>query len=128
LAHPLGANFQEFLGMARYQPAPRWLLHAKAIYFRQGKDTGTTSFGGNISLPNVPPFRKMDYGYNVGSGVSTKTGLASLLISYQLRPNLFIEAFSLYRRQTANLNSFKTNTTLFSLGVRWNVERREFDF
>ncbi len=40
LAHPLGANFQEFLGMARYQPAPRWLLHAKAIYFKQGKDTG----------------------------------------------------------------------------------------
>ncbi len=128
LAHPLGANFQEFLGMARYQPAPRWLLHAKAIYFKQGKDTGTTSFGGNISLPNIPPFRKMDYGYEVGSGVSTKTGLASLLLSYQLRPNLFIEAFGLYRRQSASLNSLKKNTTLFSLGVRWNVERREFDF
>jgi hypothetical protein len=128
LAHPLGANFQEFLGMARYEPAPRWLLHAKAVYFKQGKDTGTTSFGGNIFLPNIPPFRKMDYGYDVGSGVTTKTGLASLLISYQLRPNLFIEAFSLYRRQTANLNSFKKNTTLFSFGVRWNVERREFDF
>jgi len=128
LAHPLGANFQEFLGIARYQPAPRWLLHAKAIYFKQGKDTGTTSFGGNIFLPNIPPFRKMDYGFDVGSGVTTKTALASMLVSYELRPNLFIEAFSLYRRQSANLNSFKKNTTLFSLGVRWNVERREFDF
>jgi hypothetical protein len=39
-----------------------------------------------------------------------------------------MEAFGLYRRQSASLNSFKKNTTLFSLGVRWNVERREFDF
>jgi hypothetical protein len=128
LAHPLGANFQEFLGMARYQPAPRWLLHVKAIYFKQGKDTGTTSFGGNIFLPNVPPFRKMDYGYDVGSGVNTKTGLASMLLSYELRPNLFIEGAGLYRRQSTSLNSLKKNTTVISLGVRWNVERREFDF
>ncbi|HVE61365.1 MAG TPA: hypothetical protein VNA26_06085, partial [Chitinophagaceae bacterium] len=128
LAHPLGANFQEFLGMARYQPAPRWLLHVKAIYFKQGKDTGATSFGGNILLPNVPPFRKMDYGYNIGAGVNTKTGLASMLVSYQLRPNLFLEAFALYRKQNKNVNSFKENTTVVSFGVRWNVERREFDF
>lgn len=128
LAHPLGANFQEFIGMARYQPAPRWLLYAKAIYFKQGKDTGTTSFGGNILLPNIPPFRKMDYGYEVGTGVTTKTALASMFISYELRPNLFIEAAALYRRQNASLNSFKKNTTVISLGFRWNVERREFDF
>ncbi|MFN2438561.1 MAG: hypothetical protein ABR503_05135 [Chitinophagaceae bacterium] len=128
LAHPLGANFQEFLGMARYQPAPRWLLHVKAIYFKQGKDTGATSFGGNILLPNVPPFRKMDYGYNIGAGVNTKTGLASMLVSYQLRPNLFIEAFALYRKQSKSVNFLKENTTVVSFGVRWNVERREFDF
>ncbi len=128
LAHPLGANFQEFLGMARYQPAPRWLLHAKAIYFKQGKDTGTTSFGSNIFLPNTPPFRKMDYGYDVGAGVTTKTALASMLVSYEIKPNLFFEASAFYRRQSASLNSFKKNTTVISLGVRWNVERREFDF
>ncbi len=128
LAHPLGANFQEFLGMARYQPAPRWLLHAKAIYFKQGKDTGTTSFGSNIFLPNIPPFRKMDYGYDVGAGVTTKTALASMLVSYEIKPNLFFEASAFYRRQSASLNSFKKNTTVISLGVRWNVERREFDF
>lgn len=93
--------------MARYQPAPRWLLHAKAIYFKQGKDTGTTSFGSNIFLPNIPPFRKMDYGYDVGAGVTTKTALASMLVSYEIKPNLFFEASAFYRRQSASLNSFK---------------------
>ncbi len=29
LAHPLGANFQEFIGIARYQPAPKWLIEGK---------------------------------------------------------------------------------------------------
>ncbi len=70
----------------------------------------------------------MDYGYDVGAGVTTKTALASMLVSYEIKPNLFFEASAFYRRQSASLNSFKKNTTVISLGVRWNVERREFDF
>jgi hypothetical protein len=47
-----------------------------------------------------------------------------LLVSYKLKPNLFIEAFGLYPRQSAGFNSFKKNTAVISLGVRWNVERK----
>src|SRR5215213_1222689 len=77
LAHPLGANFQEWIGIARYQPAPKWFLQAKAFYITQGKDTGSVSFGGNIFLPNIPPYRTNDFGYSVGSGIESKTALAS---------------------------------------------------
>jgi len=129
LAHPLGANFQEIVGIARYQPAPKWFLQAKAIYYQQGRDTGSTSFGGNIFLPNVPPYRKQDYGYTLGNGVSTKVALASMLLSYELRPNLFIEANGLYRKQTAAVSAISSNSSfIMSLGVRWNMHRREFDF
>ena len=49
LAHPLGANFQELIGLLRYQPAPKWNIQAKAIYYYQGKDsTNGSSFGSNI--------------------------------------------------------------------------------
>lgn len=129
LAHPLGANFQEVVAIARYQPAPRWLMQAKAIYYKQGRDTGSVSYGGNIFLPNVPPYRTKDYGYELGSGVSTKTALATFLLSYELKPNLFLEANALYRKQTVDLSGpAPKNTFVVSAGVRWNMHRREFDF
>lgn len=130
LAHPLGANFNEIIGMARYQPAPRWMLQAKAMYFKQGKDTGNTSFGGNIFLPNTPPFRKSDYGYSIGGGVPVKTALASLLLSYEIKTNLFLEGFGQYRHQDVSIGSTTSGQGrfLFSAGVRWNMHRREFDF
>src|SRR6185503_5104840 len=37
LAHPLGASFSEFIGIARYQPAPKWLTVARLIYYQQGR-------------------------------------------------------------------------------------------
>ena len=129
LAHPLGANFSEWIGIARYQPAPRWLLQAKAIYYKQGADTGAVSFGSNIFLPNVPPFRTKDFGFEIGSGVPVKTALASLLLSYELRPNLFIEGFGQYRKQSVPITGFSPQPSfVFFAGVRWNMHRREFDF
>lgn len=129
LAHPLGANFQEWISMARYQPAPRWLVQAKGIYYSQGKDTGATSFGSNIFLPNIPPFRKGEYGFTLGAGVHTKTALAAFLLSYEIKQNLFLEANALYRKQSSAGNSTRAeNTVIISAGVRWNMHRREFDF
>src|SRR5206468_6248871 len=98
LAHPLGANFQELIGIARYQPAPKWLVEAKGIYYLQGKDTGSVSYGSNILLPDVPPYRTSDYGYYIGSGVRTHTAYGSLLLSYQWKPNVFLEANAVYRK------------------------------
>jgi hypothetical protein len=126
LAHPLGANFQEVIGMARFQPAPKWLIHAKAIYYMQGRDTGNISNGANIFLPSVPPYRKDEYGFQVGSGERTKVAYTSLLVSYELRPNLFIEASAVYRKQSGS--QVAANTFIGFFGLRWNMHRREFDF
>jgi hypothetical protein len=129
LAHPLGANFRELIGIARYQPAPKWLLQGKAMYYQQGRDTGDVSFGGNIFLPHVQPYRKNEYGYTLGNGASTKVAMASVLLSYEWRPNLFIEANGVYRKQTAEVTAIPSNSSfIMSFGVRWNMHRREFDF
>lgn len=129
LAHPLGANFQEWIGIARFQPAPKWMIQAKAIYYKQGRDTGSISYGSNIFLPNVPPYRSGDYGFDLGAGVPVKTALANFLLSYELKPNLFIEANALYRRQRSDAAILTTkNTFVISGGIRWNMHRREFDF
>lgn len=129
LAHPLGANFSEFIGVARYQPAPKWLAVAKMIYYTQGRDSSSRSFGSNIFYPNIAPFRQGDYGYNIGSGLKTNVLLASLLVSYELRENLFVEFNALYRKQeTKTPPVSSTNSSIISFGIRWNMQRRDFDF
>lgn len=129
LAHPLMANFQEFIGVARYQPAPKWLAIAKLMYYQQGRDSSAASYGSNIFLPNTPPYRTSEYGFDIGSGWKTNVFYASLLLSYEFRENLFVELNALYRKQetvTAPLTS--VNTSVISLGVRWNMHRRDFEF
>jgi hypothetical protein len=129
LAHPLGANFQEWIGIARYQPLKKLMLVAKAIYYTQGRDTGSVSFGGNIFLPNVAPYRQKDYGFSVGDGARRKVGLASMLVSYELRANLFIELNAVYRKQSDETMAPTIGSrTIFTGGIRWNMPRREFDF
>ncbi len=129
LAHPLMANFQEFIGIARYQPAPKWTATAKLIYYQQGRDSSSQSFGSNIFLPNVIPPRQGDFGYDIGSGWKTNVFFASFLLSYELRENLFLDLNAIVRNQktvTSPLTS--ANASVISFSVRWNMHRREFDF
>ncbi|MEO8862533.1 MAG: hypothetical protein ABI358_13985 [Ginsengibacter sp.] len=121
LAHPLGANFQEYIGIIKYQPAPKWYINAKAIYYYQGLDSAGINFGSN-------PFelyttRTSDYGYFVGGGDKVKCLNASLLLSYELKENLFIEGSLLYRKYTG-----LSNVSVFNIGIRWNSARREYDY
>lgn len=129
LAHPLGANFNEVIAVMRYQPAPKWMFQAKAIYYMQGKDTGTTSYGSNIFLIDEPPFRTMEYGYVIGGGIKTKVLYTSFLLSYEVKPNLFFEANAVYRKQNQTIlaPSGPSSFTIYA-GIRWNMHRREFDF
>lgn len=132
LAHPLGANFQEWIGIARYQPAPKWLLQGKLFFWKQGLDSSAESFGSNIFLPNVPPYRTQEFGYHTGDGLGSKTFIASFLLSYELRQNLFIDLSALFRKQNVDASpatpAISANTSVFSLGVRLNMHRREFEF
>jgi hypothetical protein len=129
LAHPLGANFSELIGIVRYQPAPRWTIVAKTIYWKQGLNIGSRSFGSNIFLPNTPPYRQGDYGYEIVSGTESKTTFASFLFSYELKENLFMETSAAFRKfDVASNTSLSTKTTIISVGIRWNMHRRVFEF
>ena len=121
MAHPLGANFQEYIGILKYRPAPKWYINAKAIYYYQGLDSAGQNFGGN-------PFelyttRSRDYGYFVGDGRKVKCLNASLVVSYELKENLFIEGSYLYRKYTGI-----DNANVFGIGIRWNSARRKYDY
>lgn len=127
LAHPLGANFAELIGIIKYQPLPRLYAQAKLIAWRQGLDTAGHNNGSNIFLSYTT--RDKDYGYKIGSGVKANTINASLWVGYEIWENLFIDASLLYRKLSAtDVPVLSSKTTLFSIGLRMNVGRREYDY
>lgn len=129
LAHPLGANFKEWIAIARYQPATKWLITGKLIAYTQGRDSSSRSFGSNIFYPNVAPFRQADFGYEIGSGWKTNVFIGSFLVSYEWKENFFLELSALVRKQdTKTAPLVSGNTSVISFGLRWNMHRREFDF
>jgi hypothetical protein len=128
LAHPLGANFNEVLGIVRYQPAAKWLFQLRAMQYMQGRDTGNINTGSNIFLPNTPPMRNRDYNFRVGGDVQQKVAYASLLLSYEWKPNLFFEINPVYRKTSSTIIGPGENTFVIYGGIRWNMHRREFDF
>jgi hypothetical protein len=127
LAHPLGANFTELIGIVRYQPLPKWRVQAKLIVFRQGLDTANSDNGSNIFILNQN--RTADYGYRTGNGVKSTGANASLWIGYEVLENFFIDASVMYRKLSVpSYTPLAQKSTLFSIGLRLNMFRREYDY
>lgn len=125
LAHPLGANFHEFIGILRYQPLKKLNILAKVIYYKQGLDSLGKNTGNNI-LTNYET-RPREFSWRVGAGDKATCLYLHGLISYELTTNLFIDA-SVTRRNFKTSFLGETNSTLLSFGFRWNINRRELDF
>ena len=130
LAHPLGANFFEFITIARYQPSPKLNFEGKIIYYKQGLDSAGVNFGSNV-LENYDT-RPRDYGFGIGSGVSANCVNASIAASYELRENLYIDASMMYRNYSVSnptaAGVSSSNSAIFSIGIRLNTFRRQYDY
>jgi hypothetical protein len=126
LAHPLGANFQEFLGIVRYQPAPKWYVYLQGIFYTQGLDSAGINYGGNIFKDYTT--RTMNEGFKIGSGDKATVLNTYLQVSYELRENIFFEITGQYRHfKTINMPVAST-TTLITGGVRINMFSRRYDY
>ena len=133
MAHPLGAGFAEFIGIARYQPVKNLYLTLKGMYYKQGLDSAGTNYGSNIFLEynsrTVLNPADQEHGYKLINGVKTTTMLVGLNASYELRENLFIDLGMSYRQRKFD-NGFMPDqtTTYFYGGIRLNIARRDYDF
>jgi hypothetical protein len=126
LAHPLGANFQEFVGILNYQPTPKWRVNARIIYYNQGLDSAGINYGAN-PLRDYST-RTMEEGYNIGSGNKVTTFNGTLNISYELRENIFLEATLQQRNSKIESVPGTFNSTFVSAGIRLNMFKRAYDF
>jgi len=125
LAHPLGANLREFIALVRYQPIPKLQLVAKVITYKQGLDSAGRNFG--ASPFRLYTDRPRNEGFFIGSGIPANGLLASFTASYELVPNLFLDANATIRNYKKQ-GAADFNTKIYSFGFRLNLQRREFDF
>lgn len=130
LAHPLGANFVEWIGIARFQPAKRLFLTGKLFYIKTGEDSSSVASdvnnnrGGNIFKPYTSVALDNTYGNTVGQGIATDIIMASLQVSYMLKHNFYLDLYLQYRSKNSAMESRSLNTTFVSGGIRWNLPTR----
>ncbi|GAB3534223.1 hypothetical protein GCM10027443_20940 [Pontibacter brevis] len=130
LAHPIGANLYELIGIVRYQPIPRLNLTGKAIATRYGQDIvtalDTLNYGGNVNLSYLD--RVSGYGNEIGQGITTNQLHLDLTATFQLRHNMFLDLKQIIRRTDAEINTLDRNTAFTSFAFRWNIPQRLHEF
>ena len=126
LAHPLGANFVEVIGLIRYQPVSHLYTTLKGMYYIQGADTGATNYGNDIFKSTDT--RSPDLGSGIVYGPNGSCALVNLNLSYELRPNLFIDLGTTYRKYAYATGVLPgTSSTSVYAGLRLNFMRRAYD-
>ena len=131
LAHPMGANLYELLGIVSYQPVPRLQLVGKAFYTVQGLDqpnatsSSALNYGGNVLISYNT--RVSEFGNSVGQGNKSRLLHTDFTATYQPRQNVFLDAKLILRRQTFN-DSPTQNTVFPTVSLRWNIAQRLHEF
>jgi len=126
LAHPLGANFTEFIGIVRYQPISRLNISAKAFYTKLGADTASSNWGGNI-LKNYNTFEQV-YGNKTGQGVQTNLIFTTLNLTYMLFHNFFIDGTVTLRNYDSEIDALDRKSVVGAISLRWNIARKLYEF
>lgn len=125
LAHPMGANFREFLGILNYS-YKRFDFQGQASYARYGLDPAGENFGSNIFLSYNDRVR--DYGNYIGQGLKTDLTFLEAKVSYLLNPkyNLRVELGGVYRNEKSV--EFTQKTQLVTFGLRSTFRNLYQDF
>ncbi len=125
LAHPLGANFKEVIGVTDYT-YKNWWFRLEAFAAQQGLDSANGVINYGSSIRNI----STDYpaqSITTGQGVKTNIYYGDLKIAYILNPktNLRIEAGFTYRREKNSLNTFEDKYA--TIGVRMSFRNLIYD-
>lgn len=130
LAHPLGANFREVLGVLQYRTFKQMQLKLTLMYAQQGIDHpdnvgDVSNWGGNIFLDNDTHVQ--DYGNSLLQGTQANTLVADFAFSQMWKHNLFFDLGYTYRQQSLAGDDAQASH-FFSAGMRLNIARKQWLF
>ncbi len=126
LAHPLGANFREYLGIMRYRPTNKLSLEVKVIQYQKGEDDLGRNWGGNILLSNDT--KAQSYNNTITQGVTNTTTILSGLASYELFHNCFLDLEYFQRSKNSIDDKLDLETRYIGGGFRLNIARLDQNF
>jgi hypothetical protein len=114
LAHPMGANFREFVSIWNYQKG-RWGIYAQGNYAQYGLNLNGENFGKDINEPYIT--RQQELGYKTTGGLKTNFYYADARVSYLINPkyNLRFELGGVMRTEKNSLGSDRTTQVTFGL-------------
>ncbi len=126
LAHPLGANFREYLAIVRYQPHRRLQLEARLFHQFYGEDPPGENWGGNVLRSYES--RVQDYGNRIGQGVPATNLIFALDASYSLYHNLWLDFLFFRRAKDSEDDALDALEQYIGAGLRMNsgLIRRAF--
>ncbi|WP_225865643.1 capsule assembly Wzi family protein [Dyadobacter aurulentus] len=133
LAHPLGANFREYIAIARYKLTSRLSAYGTFMMAMQGKDPTTgpeMNFGGDISknYEERSVNRDGELGQKIGQGIKASTTFTDLRLSYSLAHNLFLDGRYLIRNLKSDDVKVASKSNIFTFAIRYNMAYRQQTF
>lgn len=134
LAHPYGANFKEYIGIARYQPIHKLVFTGKLIYTDFGSDVNSTAnYGSDVRKSSNARFdqngvKLPDFGNEIGQGVDNKLFYADFTASYQLKHNFFIDLKGIVRSLDSVTDALDDNSLVGTVSLRWNIAPRTWEY
>jgi hypothetical protein len=127
LAHPLGANFREFLFISRYRVKnlPQLTLQVDFMHAMVGRDTSGTHWGSNIFLETTANTVENEFGNSLGQGNKNKINYFNFMASYQFWHNMYADFSVGIRNMKSDIPSQNSNSVWFGLGLRLNTAMRK---
>lgn len=130
LAHPLGANFREWVGQIRFQPTSKLWFTTKAMYVMQGLDTGNANWGSRIDKDNHTRMRVIapyySQGHFSGQGIKSQTIFIQASLSYCVFHQIWLDFGFMWRKQWVKLKSeFNREEHYAFLRLRMNIPQKE---
>lgn len=124
LAHPMGANFREFLTIWNYQ-INKWAFSAQVNVAQYGLNNGE-NVGKDINESYNT--RTRQEGYKTGDGLKTNFAYLDGKVAYVINPkyNLRLEAGAIFRQEKNSL--IKDKTTMVTFGLRSSFRNIYQDF
>jgi Capsule assembly protein Wzi len=115
LAHPLGANFSEYLLITNFRPIKNLNLQLRLINSKIGEDN-SQNWGNNILLPNAT--RVSEYGNITGQGDPADIRILAFNASYALYHNIFAD-LHYFKRSKSGVNALEDS--YIGAGLRMNI-------
>jgi len=125
LAHPLGANFKEKIGIITYT-YKRWHFQGRLVTAVYGLDTSAAGYGKNIYISYKN--RAQEFGNITTQGLKTNLNFIQVSTTYLLKPayNMRFEAGIIYRSETNAFQNISSN--LLFIGIKTSLFNTYRDF